>query len=81
MAMTMFAMVITTVVVMSIVIQATQTLVDAGRGTQRPASTFNSTRTLLSFFDPVTDLQAAINERAPVVASAVEAVGRLGKPR
>ncbi|NIM50210.1 MAG: FtsX-like permease family protein, partial [Gemmatimonadales bacterium] len=77
-AMTMFAMVITTVVVMSIVIQATQTLVTPDE--QRTAGfDIQLKRTLLSFFDPVVDLEKELPERAPAAAENLTAVGRFDR--
>ncbi len=59
MAMTMFAMIIATVVIMSVVIQATQTLItlDSKSSAGFEISTSN---TLLSFFSPLQDLQREI---------------------
>jgi putative ABC transport system permease protein len=76
MAMTMFAMIIATVVVMALVIQATQTLVvlDEQESGGFEISTAN---TLLSFFNPLRDLEAEIPqmvEQYPLLA-AVDAVG------
>ncbi len=77
MAMTMFAMVITTVVIMSIVIQATQTLVEPD--IERSAGfDIQLNTTLLSFFDPVSDLAVEIPKRLPEVADDVAQVGRFG---
>ena len=78
MAMTMFAIVITTVVVMSIVIQATQTLVTPDEESTAGFDIQMNT-TLLSFFDPVTDLAAEISERAPEAGANIAVVARSGK--
>jgi putative ABC transport system permease protein len=77
MAMTLFAMIITTVVVMSIVIQATQTLVTPSEENTAGFDIQMNT-TLLSFFDPVTDLAAEIPQRTPEAAENVAQVGRFG---
>jgi putative ABC transport system permease protein len=78
MAMTLFAMIITTVVVMSIVIQATQTLVTPSQENTAGFDIQMNT-TLLSFFDPVADLAAEIPVRAPEAAENVAQVGRFGQ--
>ncbi|MBX2997103.1 MAG: FtsX-like permease family protein [Caldilineaceae bacterium] len=77
MAMTLFAMIITTVVVMSIVIQATQTLVTPSEENTAGFHIQMNT-TLLSFFDPVTDLAAEIPVRAPETVEDIAQVGRYG---
>jgi ABC-type lipoprotein release transport system permease subunit len=80
MAMTMFAMVITTVVIMSIVINATQTLVEPDA--ERSAGfEIELQTTLLSFFDPIDDLAARIAQAADFPAEDVTAVGRFGSTR
>ncbi|MEZ4836844.1 MAG: FtsX-like permease family protein [Caldilineaceae bacterium] len=74
MAMTMFAMVITTVVIMSIVIQATQTLVDPD--VERSAGfDIQVNTTLLSFFDPITDFNERLSRAADFPQDQVAAVG------
>lgn len=74
-AMTLFAMVISTVVVMSIVIRGTQTLVTPAD--ERTAGfDIQLKRTLLSFFDPVTDLETELAERAPTAAQNVAVLGQ-----
>ena len=77
MAMTMFAMVIATVVVMSIVIQATQTLVTPDEKSTAGYD-IQMNPTLLSFFDPVMDLAAEIPERVPAAAADIAAVVHFG---
>ncbi len=77
MAMTMFAMVIATVVVMSIVIQATQTLVTPDEKSTGGYD-IQMGMTLLSFFDPVTDLAAEIPERMPEAETDIAAVVSFG---
>jgi putative ABC transport system permease protein len=76
MAMVMFSMIIATVVVMALVIQATQTLVvlDEQESGGFEISTAN---TLLSFFNPLRDLEAEIPQvvaQYPLLAE-VDAVG------
>jgi hypothetical protein len=74
MAMTMFAMVITTVVIMSIVIQATQTLVEPDA--ERSAGfDIQLNTTLLSFFDPIEDLNERLADSADFPQEQVAAVG------
>jgi putative ABC transport system permease protein len=80
MAMVMFAMVITTVVIMSIVINATQTLVEPDA--ERSAGfEIELQTTLLSFFDPIDDLAARIAQAADFPAEDVAAVGRFDSTR
>lgn len=77
-AMTLFAMIISTVVVMSIVIQGTQTLVTPDE--ERTAGfDIELKRTLLSFFDPVTDLETVLPERAPTAAQNVAVLGQYNR--
>lgn len=59
MAMTMFAMIIATVVIMALVIQATQTLVVLD-DEQSAGFEIQTTNTLLSFFNPLRDLEAEL---------------------
>ncbi len=76
MAMVLFAMIMATVVVMGIVIQATQSLIvldDRESG----GFTIRTSDTLLSFFDPITDMEQEIAQaqaRYPLLAQ-VEHVG------
>ena len=65
MAMLLFAMVITTVVVMSIVIQATQTLVTPG-AESTAGFDIVSQPTLLSLFNPMQDLSATLHAQTEV---------------
>ena len=65
MAMLLFAMVITTVVVMSIVIQATQTLVTPG-AESTAGFDIVSQPTLLSLFNPMRDLSATLRAQTEV---------------
>ncbi|HZD10701.1 MAG TPA: FtsX-like permease family protein, partial [Candidatus Binatia bacterium] len=66
--------------VMSIVIQATQRLVTPDQ--ERTAGfDIELERTLLSFFDPVTDLETELAERAPAAAQNVTVVGHFGRQR
>lgn len=60
MAMVMFAMIVATVVIMAVVIQATQTIVVQDVKDTGGFEIYTSNG-LLSFFDPVLDLQAAID--------------------
>jgi putative ABC transport system permease protein len=63
MAMVMFAMVVCTVTVMAVVIEATQSLIVLDE--QQSAGFQIRTQTsLLSFFDPITDLQARIADQS-----------------
>jgi putative ABC transport system permease protein len=59
MAMVMFAMIIATVVIMALVIRATQTLVVMDE-TESAGFEISTSNTLLSFFNPLRDLEAEI---------------------
>ncbi|MEZ4709935.1 MAG: FtsX-like permease family protein [Caldilineaceae bacterium] len=78
MAMLLFAMIISTVVLMSIVIQATQTLVspeDERYAGFEIAVDFS----LLSFFNPITDLRAEIDRHPDFAKEEVAAVARISQ--
>ncbi|MCC6455054.1 MAG: FtsX-like permease family protein [Caldilineaceae bacterium] len=74
MAMVLFAMIITTVTLMTVVIQATQTLVtpDSERYAGFEIGVYNG---ILSFFDPLEDLEAEIPNKPDFPAQDVAAVG------
>ncbi len=73
MAMVMFAMIICTVVIMSVVIQATQSLITLD-AKQSAGFEIKTSSTLLSFFDPITDLAARIAKQPQGDLSGVAAV-------
>jgi putative ABC transport system permease protein len=76
MAMLLFAMIITTVTIMSIVITATQTVVSTDD--ERYAGfDLETNTTLLSFFNPIRDLEAAIARNPDFDADSVAAVARI----
>ena len=74
MAMLLFAMIITTVTLMTVVIQATQTLVtpDSERYAGFEIGVYSS---LLSFFDPLEDLEAELPNKPDFPADQVAAIG------
>ena len=74
MAMVMFAMIICTVVIMAVVIEATQSLIvlDAK---ESAGFEIETSPTLLSFFDPITDLEARIAAQTEYDLSGVAVVG------
>jgi len=74
MAMILFAMILTTVTLMTVVIQATQTLVtpDSERYAGFEIGVYNG---LLSFFDPLEDLEAELPTKPDFPNQAVAAVG------
>jgi putative ABC transport system permease protein len=74
MAMILFAMIITTVTLMTVVIQATQTLVtpDSERYAGFEIGVYNG---LLSFFDPLEDLEAELPTKADFPIEDVAIVG------
>ena len=76
MAMVLFAMIITTVTLMTVVIQATQTLVtpDSERYAGFEIGVYSS---LLSFFDPLEDMEAEISQKPDFPADDVAAVGSI----
>jgi len=76
MAMVMFAMIVCTVTVMAVVIEATQSLIVLDEE-QSAGFQIRTQTSLLSFFDPITDLQARIadqREAHPLLAQ-ITAVG------
>lgn len=78
MAMLLFAMVITTVVIMSVVIQATQTIVTPDD--ERYAGfEIEVSRTLLSFFNPIDDLEAEIAQMADFPVANIASIGRVSE--
>jgi putative ABC transport system permease protein len=80
MTMVLFAMVISTVTVMTMVIEATQTAVRPD--VERTAGfDISASGSLLSFFDPMVDLQQAIAERPEFPSAAVAAVGAVDSTR
>ncbi|MCB0082888.1 MAG: FtsX-like permease family protein, partial [Caldilineaceae bacterium] len=78
MAMVMFAMIICTVVIMAVVIQATQALITLD-AKQSAGFEITVSPTLLSFFDPITDLQARIAKQTTADLSGVAAVGAVAR--
>ncbi len=74
MAMVMFAMIICTVVIMAVVIQATQSLITLD-AKQSAGFEVKTSTTLLSFFDPITDLEARIAKATQYDLSGVAVVG------
>ncbi len=80
MAMILFAMIITTVTLMTVVIQATQTLVtpDSERYAGFEIGVYNG---LLSFFDPLEDLEAELPTKPDFPMQAVAAVGSVASLR
>jgi putative ABC transport system permease protein len=74
MAMVLFAMIITTVTLMTVVIEATQTLVtpDAERYAGFDIGVYSG---ILTFFDPLEDMEAEIPNKPDFPAEAVEAIG------
>lgn len=78
MAMVMFAMIICTVVIMAVVIQATQALITLD-AKQSAGFQITTSSTLLSFFDPITDLQARITQQTETDLSGVAAVGAVAR--
>lgn len=76
MAMLLFAMIITTVTIMSIVITATQTVVSTDD--ERYAGfDLETNTTLLSFFNPIRDLAAEIERYPDFDTESVGAIGRI----
>ncbi|MEZ4710115.1 MAG: FtsX-like permease family protein [Caldilineaceae bacterium] len=78
MAMVMFAMIICTVVIMAVVIQATQALITLDAN-QSAGFEITVSPTLLSFFDPITDLQARMAKQTDADLSGVAAVGAVAR--
>ncbi|MDQ3249288.1 MAG: FtsX-like permease family protein, partial [Chloroflexota bacterium] len=78
MAMVMFAMIICTVVIMSVVIQATQTLIVLD-DKESAGFEIQTSSTLLSFFDPITDLAARIADQTEYDLSGVAVVGAVSE--
>ena len=80
MAMLLFAMVIATVTVMTVVIEATQTIIapDAERSAGFDIAIGFS---LLSFFDPITDLEAKIAANPDAPIADIAAVGAVAAQR
>ena len=76
MAMVMFAMIICTVVIMAVVIQATQSLITLD-AKQSAGFEIKTSSTLLSFFDPITDLQARIAKETQVDLSGIATVAAI----
>ena len=74
--MLLFAMVITTVTIMSVVIAATETLVTADEG-KNAGFEIEASFSLLSFFDPMKDLQAAIAANPDFPQEEIAAVGSI----
>lgn len=72
--MLLFAMVISTVTIMSVVIAATETLVAADEG-QNAGFEIGTSFSLLKFFDPMKDLQAEIAARPDFPQEEIAAVG------
>ncbi|MBV7329561.1 FtsX-like permease family protein [Chloroflexi bacterium TSY] len=78
MAMLLFAMVITTVVIMSVVIQATETIVTPD-DERYVGFEIEVNRTLLSFFNPIDDLEAEIAQMPDFPAADVASIGRVSE--
>ncbi|MCL4258946.1 MAG: FtsX-like permease family protein, partial [Anaerolineales bacterium] len=78
MAMVMFAMIICTVVMMAVVIQATQALITLD-AKQSAGFEITVSPTLLSFFDPITDLPARMANQTDADLSGVAAVGAVAR--
>lgn len=76
MAMLLFAMVITTVVIMAVVIQATQTVVTPGEE-RYLGFDVQVSPTLLSFFNPIQDLEAEIDRVSDFPVDQTDAIGRV----
>jgi putative ABC transport system permease protein len=76
MAMVMFAMIVCTVTVMAVVIEATQSLIVLDEK-QSAGFQIRTQSTLLSFFDPITDLQGRIaaQRQAHTLLEQIGAVG------
>lgn len=80
MTMVLFAMIISTVTVMSLVIEATQTAVRPD--VERTAGfDISASGSLLSFFDPMHDLAAAIETRPEFPAQDVALIGAVAESR
>ncbi|MCC6166700.1 MAG: ABC transporter permease [Caldilineaceae bacterium] len=78
MAMLLFAMVISTVTLMTVVIEATQTLV--APDTERNAGfDIATSSTLLSFFDPLEDLEAELPQKPDYPRDAVAVIGSVAR--
>ncbi|MFN8487778.1 MAG: FtsX-like permease family protein [Caldilineaceae bacterium] len=80
MAMVMFAMIICTVVIMAVVIEATQSLITLD-AKQSAGFEIKASSTLLSFFDPITNLQARVAKETQVDLSGVAGVGAVATTR
>lgn len=78
MAMVMFAMIICTVVIMAVVIQATQALITLD-AKQSAGFEITVSPTLLSFFDPISDLSARMAQQTDADLSDVAAVGAVAR--
>ena len=76
MTMLLFAMVITTVTIMSVVIAATETLVAPDEG-QSAGFEIEASFSLLSFFDPMEDLEAEIAAQPDFPQETIAAVGSI----
>jgi hypothetical protein len=74
MAMVMFAMIICTVVIMAVVIQATQTLIVLDEK-ESAGFEIKTSPTLLSFFDPITDLATRLATQTEPDLRGVAVVG------
>lgn len=80
MAMLLFAMVITTVVIMAVVIQATQTVV-APSEERYAGFEIQVSYTLLSFFNRISDLESEIEKVVDFPVEQIESVGRVSESR
>lgn len=78
MAMLLFAMVISTVTLMTVVIEATQTLV-APDDERNAGFDIATSSTLLSFFDPLEDLEAELPQKPGYPRDAVAVIGSVAR--
>ncbi len=76
-AMLLFAMIISTVTIMSVVIATTQTVV-VPPDERNLGFDIQISRTLLSFFNPLEDLEAAIAQTPDFPGESIGAIGRVG---
>lgn len=76
-AMLLFAMIISTVTIMAVVIEATQSVVTPPEE-RNMGFDIEANGTLLSFFNPVEDLAAEIEADPEFDASSIDAVGKIG---
>ncbi|MEA3336507.1 MAG: FtsX-like permease family protein [Chloroflexota bacterium] len=74
MTMLLFAMVISTVTIMSVVIEATETLVESD-GARSAGFEIEAGFSLLSFFDPMEDLESEIKTSTEFSGETIDAVG------